>query len=228
MVRKIDSTYHQLLDARFQDTSQSTVEGSINLAVDLYVDLLSIFHDPTQFDPQTFMHYPMEVILDYLRQTHQLYLRKSFTDIEAGIESISSATPTLSTIKALSRNFFFSFRDHLQAHIKEEEQELFPYIDVILRCAQAGEAIPTLALQQNPMEAMANHNDDLEDDLGKFIQALEDMHNPHKESFGYRMLITRLKLFELDLRIHGRLEDEVLIPQALQLQSELAGKNLSD
>lgn len=221
MLPNFEQTYDQLLNLRFELINEITTNTELKPTSDFYMDLLAIFHAPEKFEVSTFSQYPLEVVLDYLRQTHRLYLKKYFSDIEASIDAISSETATLRSIKALAKNFFFGFRDHLAAHIKEEETDLFPYIDVLVRTDRTKEEVPPVLHQQNPLHVIADHNDDLEEDLSQFIKALEEIHQAHQESFGYRMLMTRLHLFEHDLRIHGRLEDEVLIPRALELQQEV-------
>ena len=218
MISAFDHTYDQLLNLRFEQMSESA-ETALN--ADLYIDLLSIFHNPDTFNTQTFAQYSLDEILNYLRQTHQLYLNKTFSDIEAGIAALSSETNAISMVKALSKRFFTSFRNLLTEHIAEEEQDLFPYIDLLLKNTEGQGGTRAQLLEQNPLKVIAEHNDSLEQDLKRFIEALETMNPAMQDHFDFRMLITRLNLFELDLRIHGRLEDEVLVPRALQLQQEV-------
>lgn len=75
------------------------------------------------------------------------------------------------------------------------------------------------------MDFLLHHSDDLENEIHLFVKKLETIAASYDDNFAFRMMITRLSVFELDLRIHGKIEDEVLMPLALQLENDVLGSD---
>ncbi len=211
---------HQAIDRRFAiDHAETNEVVAINN--DFYMDILSVFHAPECFDPDDFKKYPVEVILDYLKRTHQFYLQKNLPELSFAAATMAEREPRLVTLQEMFLTFFTDFRDELEKHIAEEETHLFPYLEALGKADAIGKLNYDASSKMKLLDFLLHHNDDLENHLQDLVKKLELMAEGAKDSFALKMMITRLSFFELDLRIHGRLEDEVLMPMALQLEKDV-------
>jgi regulator of cell morphogenesis and NO signaling len=214
-------TYHQLITRRFEGSPATTREAGIDR--DFYMDLMAVFHHPEDFQAKDFIDYPIDMVLDYLVQTHKLYLGKNLLEIDQAIEGLSRNKQDFEVLKNTLSIYFEDFKRHLTAHINEEENLVFPYIRALNR-ADKGQAFDYDVNDKiKLMDYLMNHSDNLESDLHRLVNRLKEMSKEFQDSFAFNMLVTRLSVFELDLRIHGRMEDEVLMPLALGLEKEILG-----
>jgi regulator of cell morphogenesis and NO signaling len=210
---------------RFNKLSNQLDEGLSKLAIneDLFLDLLCIFKEPDSFRASDFFNYPLPAIIGYLKKTHELYKVKSLQEILMVIERLDRSNNELGKLRTSLFSFFATFKNDLEKHIDEEEVKLFPYIQKLFEYQHNQHlGIPI----QEPILAdfFHNHNDCLERDLYNLVQALEALSESHTDSFAFRMLVNRLTVFELDLRIHGKIEEEVLLVKASDLEEKIFGK----
>ena len=114
-----------------------------------------------------------------------------------------------------------NFSEEMVEHIEEEERCLIPYIHVLLNAQKTKVLTYTSKEKLCLMSFMLEHDDQVEEDLHKLIISLESQSEKFQDSFSFRMMLNHLKTFELDLRIHARMEEEVLIPRAVMLEKEV-------
>jgi regulator of cell morphogenesis and NO signaling len=173
---------------------------------------------PADFDP-----FPVGMIVEYIKRTHVFYLEKKLPEIEQSIILLSGLYNITHPILAVLHNFFQSYCQDLTAHIRAEETRLLPYIDTL----QRGVDTPVicseyiLARQQYSVAAFLADHHDTEDELKDIRQTIRLYDPPATNASLYRILLSQLEIFEQDLCIHAHIEDEVLIPKALQMEASL-------
>jgi len=211
--------YHELIERRFREENKCVgLTKSIN--DDFYVDLLCVFHQPESFKAEDFLNYSLSSILLYLRQTHLLYTNKVLEEISASIEELSKSDKKFEKLQTSLQLFFDKFRADLEEHIQEEEKHLFPYIDTLIDSKELPKPGFDLERKIQLIDFLLHHDDSHEEDLKKLTLALNKT-SSFDDSFAFRMLVNRLSLFELDLRIHAKMEEEVLMPMALALEKSI-------
>ncbi len=211
----------ETINRRF-DHATSTDHNRDAIDKEFYIDLLCVFHDPDRFEASDFTKHSIGVILNYLRQTHKLYLNRSLAELEYAAATLAAKEPELSHVQEIVQEFFGRFKQSLETHIQEEEQHLFPYIDYLSKITGNGDK-GQFTSSNRLMDFMLHHDDELEAAMSDMVNQLSKMPATYQSSFAYRMLLTRFSIFELDLRIHGKMEDEVLVPMALQLEQQVKG-----
>jgi regulator of cell morphogenesis and NO signaling len=72
-------------------------------------------------------------------------------------------------------------------------------------------------------EFLKDHHD-TEDELKDIREAIRLYQPPSTNESLYRILLTQLETFEQDLHVHALIEEEVLIPKALKLESEVRSR----
>jgi len=193
-----------------------------DLPDEFYNDMVIVFQDPDQFKAEVFQKYPIEQILSYLRITHKFYIEKRLGEIEQAIELLNSIeNKEVNNWYPYLANFIKGFNQEMLHHIQEEEKTLFPYIDVLLVARKSKVLNYTPEQKICLLSFMLDHDDEVEEELHKLIISLDQISESFKDSFSFRMLLNHLKTFELDLRIHARMEEEVLIPRCILLEKEI-------
>ncbi|MFN7312957.1 MAG: hypothetical protein ACK5UI_05680, partial [Bacteroidota bacterium] len=63
------------------------------------------------------------------------------------------------------------------------------------------------------------HHDD--DEMHNIRKLLKNYHYDLRDALPYRILMNELRAFEADLKVHSKIEEELLIPMALRLEKKL-------
>ena len=185
--------------------------------------LLHTFEDERTFSEDDYQQFSLEVIIDYIRKTHRYYLTKKLCEIEQSIEILlkdySGSHPLLNIL----HTFFAAYTADLTAHIREEEKQLLPYINSLIRFEKGETGIEEYytATEKYSLKLFVDSHHDTEQDLSNVRNAILHYQAPTTNQTPYRILIMQLQSFELDLSVHALIEDHVLIPRALQLEDKL-------
>jgi regulator of cell morphogenesis and NO signaling len=185
--------------------------------------LLGVFEDPEGFRPAEFGHFPLAVIVDYLQKTHHYYVNKKLLEIEQSIHLLMDAYPRAHPLLVLLRNFYADYKASLQKHIEIEERELLPYILKMSDGPKQGKwTMPSEAV--SIAEFMHQHHD-TEKDLADVRATILHYSPPEGNRTLYRILLSQLQVLEKDLAVHALMEDEVLLPRALELEKKLSAES---
>jgi regulator of cell morphogenesis and NO signaling len=184
--------------------------------------LLHAFEE-SSFSAADFEPFSVELIVEYIQRTHVFYLQKKLPEIEQSILLLSGLYTDHHPILAVLHNFFHRYCEDLTTHIRAEETMLLPYIALLDRSADApgpySEYI--LARRQHSIAGFLAEHHDTEDELRDVREAIRLYDPPDTNASLYRVLLTQLETFEQDLCVHACIEDQVLIPKALQLETAL-------
>ena len=218
----------QLVSLRFNtgphyDTKKELVD--LPITPEFYHDLVDVFNNPSLFEAAHFQQYSVPMILQYLRSTHRFYLDRRLGEIELSIESLARNNEHDNHWIEFLNRFFEAYKIELTEHILDEEDNLFPYIDALLQAEQEKEIHFRFSQKIKLINFLLRHDHQIEDNLRKVLAVLEDKSGQFENSFSFRMLMIQLKNFELDLSIHARMEEEVLMPKALRLEKEILGNS---
>ncbi len=190
---------------------------------DFIYTLLHTFEDENTFSETEYQHFPLETIIDYIRKTHRYYLSKKLCEIEQSIDILlkdySGSHPLLNILN----NFFSAYTADLTSHIKLEESHLLPYILCLLKFEKGeSEAEQYVTATKNySLKTFTEGHHDTEEDLSNVRNAIMNYQPPSTNQTPYRILLSQLHAFEMDLAVHALIEDRVLIPRALQLEKKL-------
>ena len=166
---------------------------------------------------------PLADLIRHILDTHHVYTREESARIHALLEKVCSKHgdnhPELREVAAL----FGRLDADLQPHLFKEEQILFPYI-LRLEEAAARKSPPPFApfgTVGNPVRMMMFEHDTAGDILRQLRAAALDFNAPEDACTSFRTLYRALEEFEQDLHRHIHLENNVLFPRAVELESTL-------
>ncbi|MEM9857130.1 MAG: hemerythrin domain-containing protein [Bacteroidota bacterium] len=184
-------------------------------------DLTLLFLNTEKFDPNEFKRFPLSTILKYLQNTHVYYLDKCLDEISMGIELLTYRLDYKKYWKPMLAQVYGNYVGELKHHIEEEEAELFPYIQSLIDASQSGCLHFSFEQKITLIQHLINHTDNPEEKLRALITLLENKRDHFADQLALNVLISKLKSFERDLMVHAQLEEDVLIPMALELEKEI-------
>lgn len=189
-------------------------------------NLAAAFENLENFCASDYRSVSIPAVLTYLKNTHEHYQCYYLSKIDRSIENLYSIHPEAEELLDLLKLFFTDYQKDINAHIAEEEEELFPYIEKMLALPakeflriSAGSSFSIAAFKKQ-------HNDENEDALLQVIQLIHQRF-PSAGFSPVNILLMQIRQFEKDLRIHSRIEEEVLLPKAEQLEKLISKQKRS-
>lgn len=166
-------------------------------------------------------------LLTYLKATHRYYLDKMLPEIEQSVLHVFTLYRQSDRLLSALVLFFNEYKKELVQHILQEENTFFPHVEKLLD-AQKG-TLPLCEaenlLKASPLERFAEHHDAVEDRLEE-VRTIILNHSPEGAlPFAYRIFLTQVDIFAMELEKHGIIEDVLFLPMVQQLELKLARKN---
>lgn len=162
-------------------------------------------------------------LIDYILDTHHVFTRSESTRLQALIKKVVTAHganhPELREI----RTTFKSLADDLVTHMLKEERMLFPYIKALEAATRKSNLRPfaPFGTVVNPVRMMMLEHDTA-GDLLRWLRSLSsDYTVPPDACLSFQTLYQALENFEHDLHQHIHLENNLLFPRAVELESSL-------
>jgi regulator of cell morphogenesis and NO signaling len=162
-------------------------------------------------------------LLDFLKVSHKYYLSKKLPEIEQSLLHITNRFSETHHVLTSLAVFFNSYKNKLIRHIRKEDQFLFPFIENLVNAQNnnlAGDELAAL-LSQNTLAEFEENHDPVEDELGEVIQMIYKLSNTENLPMPFRVFLNQISFFELELRKHAVIEDEVLLPKVQELEKFL-------
>ena len=106
-------------------------------------------------------------------------------------------------------------------HMQKEEQVLFPYIDALERSASGNGTLepPFFQTVRNPIHSMMKDHDSAGELARQIRKASSEYTPPADGCASYQALYLDLHEFEADLHQHVHLENNILFPRAVEMES---------
>jgi regulator of cell morphogenesis and NO signaling len=156
-------------------------------------------------------------IIRYLRNSHRFYSEEVYPGITEIISRMSSDGETGEIM--MIEQFFTEYLAEVRNHFDYEEQTVFPYI-IHLHDRITG-SDQTQSGSDYSVAEYRDHHDDIEEKLDDLRNLLIE-YLPLRESQPVRRrLLFRLHELEHDLKIHSRIEEQILIPLVACMETRL-------
>jgi regulator of cell morphogenesis and NO signaling len=158
-------------------------------------------------------------LADYIVNTHHAYLNENTLQIAAYTDKIAGVHgghhPEVIEIAAI----FARIATDMAAHLREEEEVLFPAIRRIEAAVKAGK--PAEAPDVETIRVSLVKLDHEHQEIGDAVHAIRHLANgyaiPGDVCNTFTVTYQKLKEFEDDLHIHVHLENNILFPKAARL-----------
>ncbi len=205
---------------------EKTVEEVCNeckVNPDFFLEITNSFIDE-DYIPQKDLHYfPVSLLVNYLKKTHQYYLDEKIPEIESMISRLVKSAKSYREKFDLINDFFQEYKKELTNHISHEELKVQPYVIEIENAFYKAEITSDLykKICSYSMRDYSNEHDNMEEKLFD-LKNIIIKYLPPTESYGLcnKILIELFRL-EKDLNTHANLEDKVLIPKVSSMEEKL-------
>lgn len=168
-----------------------------------------------------FQQLSLTELIKHILETHHVFTKAEMARIQPLAEKVISVHganhPELLTVGELFQRLCVD----LSPHMFKEEQILFPYIEALEQAKTASRPGPfaPFGTVQNPIRMMMREHDTAGDLLRKLRAVTSDYRVPADVCISYQTLYQALENFEKDLHQHIHLENNVLFPKAVELES---------
>jgi regulator of cell morphogenesis and NO signaling len=187
-----------------------------NLDLNFFLVILNSYHDKDYFPRKHLQGFPVELIIEYLRKSHEYYLKIKIPLIDKLLKQLSLQDKGLGGESLLLINKFFNeYKHELSTHIQREEDKVYPYIFTIEDAFRQGKSNSDLValIRKYSIDDYENEHDNVEDklyDLQNII--IKYLPPPLDMNLCHTVLMEMFRL-ESDLYDHARIEDMVLVPK---------------
>lgn len=162
-------------------------------------------------------------LIAHIVQTHHEFTRSEIARLRALAEKVFSRHGDTQPELWEVRNIFNELADELLSHMRKEEMMLFPYIEQMERAADAHgmPPMPPFGTVRNPVRMMMFEHDQAGDMLRRLRALSSDYTAPDWACPSYKGLYAGLEFLEADLHQHIHLENNILFPQAFELEKQM-------
>jgi regulator of cell morphogenesis and NO signaling len=167
--------------------------------------------------------YPVDLIIEYLKHSHFLFIKHKLPYIARLIESFKANHDDYRSIERDLKIVFPLFVEDFIEHIYEEEDTLFSFIQALER-ASKGKFIPThlyVLLEKHSTQKYAMEHDVHDDEMKGIRRITSDYSLSPKAPLHIKVLYNELKAFEKSLITHARIENDILFPKAMLLENKV-------
>ncbi len=164
---------------------------------------------------------PLADLVAHINGTHHKYTRAEIARLGPLLDKVVSVHgknhPELENVRAA----FYGLAQELTMHMMKEEAVLFPYIVRMEEAVIQREPVlpPPFGSVQNPVAMMMHEHDSAGDALRTMRQASAGYLAPPDACISYQTLYQALADFEKDLHQHIHLENNILFPRAIEMES---------
>ncbi len=171
-------------------------------------------------DPAT---WSLSALVDYIVAKHHVFTRDELERLDLLFDKVCAAHGARHPELVEMRGVFHELTADLVPHMLKEEQVLFPYVKCLEAAARSGDRMrpPFFGTVRNPVRMMQLEHDSAGTLLAR-LRALGSAYlAPEDACMSFRTLYGALADLEADLHQHIHLENNILFPRAVALESGL-------
>lgn len=166
-------------------------------------------------------HQSLADLIAHINSTHHVFVREECPRIERLASRVVSVHGKNHPELLQVQEVFGALASELSLHLMKEEQILFPYVKLMEQAVDANEPAPPAKFGNvvNPVRMMMQEHDGAGETLKRLRAITNDYEIPSDACISYVTLYDALKAFEADLHQHIHLENNILFPRSVALES---------
>lgn len=172
--------------------------------------------------PRDWLRESLSSLIEHILATHHRFTRDELERLEKLLVRVCNVHAERHPELIGLNTIFLKLRDDLLPHLLKEEQILFPYVTRLESAIARGSfpQPPTFGTVRNPVRMMMIEHDTAGDLLREMRQASGGYILPEGACASYRALFEGLVAFEADLHQHIHLENNILFPRSITLETD--------
>ena len=214
---------------KFYEYSEQTLEQVCQekgLSVDIVVRELESPNENFQESDLPLISYPVDLIIEYLKHTHHLFIKHKLPYIGRLVESFKANHIEYDLIEKDLKALFPLFLEDFIHHIYEEEDTLFKYIRILERAGR-GHFNPSelyQLMEKHSLQRCALEHEAHDEEMRGIRKITNDYHLTQDAPLHVKVIYNELIQFEKSLKLHAQVENEILFPKAMALENEVKKK----
>jgi regulator of cell morphogenesis and NO signaling len=167
--------------------------------------------------------YPIDLIIEYLKHSHFLFIKHKLPYISRLVESFKAHHDDYLQVEKDLKIVFPLFVEDFIEHIYEEEDTLFHHI-LALEKASKGKFSPGklfYLMEKNSVQKFAMEHEAHDDEMAGIRKITRDYNLVERSPLHVKVIYNELKSFEKSLITHARIENEILFPKAMGIESKV-------
>lgn len=210
----------------FGDKSTAEVCAEYGIPHLYFLELMQLVVRKYDFNPNYFDNFELKLTLNYLKNSHKVFLAETITDIELSIKELIVLEPSRDSDCKMLFRYFEQYKKEVIEHFNYEDKVVFPYIENLELFVQSQNWTKAMAtVKRNPIIKYIEKHNSLEEQLDDLKNLLIKYYRPFDS---YRVIAKLLKqLFELEqeLQLHELIENRILFPQVQNLEKRVMSSN---
>ena len=164
---------------------------------------------------------PLGDLTRHIRERHHRYVREAIARVQPLLDKVEAKHGKNHSEIADIRRLFTEVGREMIMHMQKEEQILFPYIDALEKATSAHSSVepPFFQTVRNPIHAMMKEHDAAGELVKQIRKASSEYTAPADACTSYKALYQDLREFEADLHQHVHLENNILFPRAVEMET---------
>jgi len=174
---------------------------------------------------QNYNAWELDFLIDFIVNNHHSYVRNMLPVISQHAEKVASVHGANHPENIRIAALFNQVHQDLEPHMFKEEQILFPYIKQMVAVQREGTEFggSRFGTVRNPIGMMEMEHETVGKILAEIRMLGNDLTPPEDACTTYRVLYKELDEFERDLHRHIHLENNILHPKAIAMETQLIG-----
>ena len=192
-------------------------DKGINLAT-ITIELKAVQNEPAERS-QNYSSWALPFLIDYIVNTHHLYLKENDEPIAAYARKIADVHGAHHAEVIQIATIFDKIATDMAAHLKEEEEVFFPAVKRVKAARIAGHTPDTedLGTIRTSLLKLHREHEEIGDAVHSIRHLSKDYAIPGDVCNTFMVTYQKLKEFEDDLHKHVHLENNILFPKAAEL-----------
>lgn len=167
--------------------------------------------------------YPIDLIIEYLKHSHFLFIKHKLPYIARLVESVKVTQEDYAAIQRDLKLVFPLFVEDFIQHIYEEEDTLFHFILALDKASRTGYVPGKLyyLLEKNSVQKYAMEHEAHDDEMEGIRKITRNYTLAASAPLHLKVVYNELKAFEKSLITHARIENEILFPKAMAIENRV-------
>ncbi len=205
---------HFNIDFRVSDLTISQLCEKYDISESLFVDIANLYNGFETKHNHLYTKKDLLQVIDFLKETHHYYRSDMYPQISSYIRQLQENHPERE-FKLLEKFFREYFKEVIE-HLDYEDNIAFPYFIKLLN-----EKSSQVAQELYSSKEYSDHHTDIELKLHDLKNLLLKYVVIDNDLDLRRKLFFSLYELEYDLKLHSLIEESILIPSGINIESKL-------
>jgi regulator of cell morphogenesis and NO signaling len=182
-----------------------------------FLAIINTFHNEDYFPEKQLLSFSPVLIVSYLKKTHRYYLDYNIPALEQLLDLfLSGYRGDVKDLKII-RTFYSKYKQELTAHIRHEEEQVFPYVLAVVKASESASDLDN-GFEIYSIKNFEKEHSNVDEKLFDLKNIIIKYMNPVYDDNHCNSFLFSLCELEKDLKDHARIEDKILVSKVLELE----------